>query len=153
MQSYNIFSQIEHIFSKTTYISDILCIFVLLKLLQKFKSMQSHIYNDSQNGTAERKTSLLSQCRYYKGETKCPPHIKNSLFWDYEKAWVEALTENDGRAEIWKTNFERAHLQPVAEKYGVPDTLLGLLYNRFMHWGSGYETINDFAHWIGKEYL
>ena len=31
--------------------------------------------------------SLISCCRYYKGEEKAPKGT-NELFWDYEKKWV-----------------------------------------------------------------
>lgn len=37
--------------------------------------------------------------------------------------------------------------------YDIPATLLGLLYNRYMHFGSGHETQESFAHWIEENYV
>ena len=99
------------------------------------------------------KEELIQSCRYYKGEEKCPEHTKNWLFWDYEKKWVEDYLNNNESVESWRNTVKKNQLGDFATKHHVPDTLVGLLYNRFMHWGSGYETTDDFYHWMEEHYL
>lgn len=99
------------------------------------------------------KEELIQSCRYYKGEEECPESTKNQLFWDYEKKWVEDNLNNNESVESWRKTVERKQLGDFATMHNVPETLVGLLYNRFMHWGSGYETTDDFYHWMEEQYL
>ena len=60
---------------------------------------------------------------------------------------------NNESVESWKKTVKKVQLGDFAQSHNVPDTLVGLLYNRFMHWGSGYETTEDFYHWMEENYL
>lgn len=100
----------------------------------------------------ERAQSLIPLCRYYKGEAQCPSNT-NKLFWSYEQKWVEDLSRSYSNGDLWRNTYEKEQLEAFAHKYRVPATLLGLLYGRFMHWGSGYETTEDFYRWMEEQYL
>ena len=76
-----------------------------------------------------------------------------SMFWDYERIWVEALAYSFKRGEEWRKDFEQAHAWLLAKQYEIPATLVGLLYNRYMHWGSGHETTLDFNKWLEENYV
>ncbi len=103
---------------------------------------------------AERTKELIPMCRYYKGEEASPFHYDISdMFWDYERFWVNAMADSYTHGHEWRKNLEDSGLQYAATKYHIPTTLLGLLYNRFKHWGSGFETNEDFIIWIEKDYL
>lgn len=108
-----------------------------------------------QRRAEERKKTLIPMCRYYKGEAECPQALQenSSLFWDYEKHWVDALSYSYRRGDDWRKTFEKEHLDDFAKKHNIPATLIGLLYNRFMHWSSGYETTEDFYNWMQENYL
>ena len=108
-----------------------------------------------QRRAEERKKTLIPMCRYYKGEAECPHKFQEngSLFWDYERHWVEALSYSYRRGEEWRKTVEKEHLEAFAKKHNIPATLVGLLFNRFMHWSSGYETTDDFYNWMQEHYL
>ena len=107
-----------------------------------------------QRRAKERRKILIPRCRYYRGEEECPEHSgMYSMFWDYEKLWVEALAYSFKRGEEWRKDFEQAHAWLLAKQYEIPATLVGLLYNRYMHWGSGHETTLDFNKWLEENYV
>lgn len=125
---------------------------------EDFKEWYTSWYNtrptNRQHRSEERRKILIPRCRYYKGEPECPSHLNMySMFWNYEQMWVEALAYSYKRGEPWRKDFEQAHALMLAKKYDIPATLLGLLYNRYMHFGSGHETQESFAHWIEENYV
>lgn len=105
-----------------------------------------------QRRAEERRKTLIPMCRYYKGEEQCPSQ-KKELFRSYEKKWVEDLSYSYTRGDAWRKTCEEKQLRAFAYKYNIPTTLIGLLYGRFMHWGSGYETTEDFYNWLEEQYL
>jgi hypothetical protein len=127
--------------------------------LEDFKQWYLKYYQsrptNRQRRAEERKKTLIPMCRYYKGEAECPQKMKDnsSLFWDYERHWVEALSYSYHRGEEWRKTVEKEHLEAFAKKHNIPATLVGLLFNRFMHWSSGYETTEDFCNWMQEHYL
>ena len=127
--------------------------------LEGFKEWYLKYYQsrptNRQRRAEERKKNLIPMCRYYKGEAEYPQqlHEHDSLFWDYEKHWVDALSYSYRRGEEWRKTVEREHLEPFAKKHNIPATFVGLLFNRFMHWSSSYETTEDFYKWTQEHYL
>ena len=108
-----------------------------------------------QRRAEERKKTLIPMCRFYKGEAECPKHLQENdgLLWDYERHWVEALSYSYRQGEEWRKTAEEEHLEAFAKKYDIPATLVGLLFNRFMHWSSGHESSEDFYKWMEEYYL
>lgn len=108
-----------------------------------------------QRRAEERKKTLIPMCRYYKGEADCPPGLQDNhnVFWVYEKMWVEALSYSYTRGEDWRKTVEQEHLGAFAKKHNIPSSLVGLLFNRYKHWGHGGETTADFITWMEQQYL
>lgn len=107
-----------------------------------------------QRRTEERRKILIPKCKYYRGEEEFPGKSGvYEMFWGYEKHWVEALAYSFKNAEEWRKDFESAHLWLLAKRHEIPASLIGLLYNRYMHWGSGYETVETFLKWIEEKYV
>ena len=82
-----------------------------------------------------RRQYLLSQCRYYNGESEPPRSLPEgcALMWDYEWHWVQRSLKNDPTMEQFQTMIEEFHLE---NKDGdkTPLTLKALLLNRYLHW-------------------
>lgn len=108
----------------------------------------------------DRRRYLILQCRYYKGEPSAPKPLNDapvefSLFWDYERLWVEWSMKGD---PMLKTFEEEINAYNLKSKEGdnTPLTLKALLLNRYLHWG-GYGPIEDelksFENWYAREYL
>lgn len=98
---------------------------------------------------------IIKQCRYYKGQKKCPANAP-SLFWNYERIWVEwtleAENENSEGARELKAMLKRykdVHLENFQEDDGIPITLKAFLFNRYEHWTEG----GGFEEWYQKNYI
>lgn len=98
---------------------------------------------------------LVKHCRYYKGQEKCPSST-DSLFWNYERIWVEytlkAEDENTFEAQELKALlklYKDAHLENFQEDDGVPITLKAFLLNRYEHWT---DSSDGFEEWYLKKY-
>lgn len=94
----------------------------------------------------------ISKCRYYNGNDDAD--TDSNLAADYEKVWVDFHFSEDG-LESLRGNLERYTRFGLADfntDDGVPITLKALLWSRFMHWGSGYETKEDFIKWYNDFY-
>lgn len=99
--------------------------------------------------------NLVKHCRYYKGQEKCPSSA-DSLFWNYERIWVEYTlkTEDENSFEALELKtllklYKDAHLENFQEDDGVPITLKAFLLNRYEHWTDGDE---GFKEWYLKNY-
>jgi len=102
------------------------------------------------------KNNLLGNCRYYKGEERCP-NDTIGLFWDYERLWMEwtLVAEKDGSSQEAKRldNMMREYLNAGFKDFalsdGVPMSLKALLFNRFEHWNQS----DGFQEWYKERYL
>ena len=100
------------------------------------------------------KEDLIKKCRYYKGQKECPANAP-TLFWNYERIWVEytlkAEDENSFEARELKLMLKRykdVHLENIQADDGVPITLKAFLFNRYEHWTDG----KNFEEWYLKKY-
>ena len=101
---------------------------------------------------------LLSQCRYYNGESEPPRSLPEGcdLMWGYERNWVLWSLKNDPVMEQFQRMIEEFHLE---NKDGdkTPLTMKALLLNRYLHWCGAYasieETLKHFEKWYMDHYL
>jgi hypothetical protein len=106
----------------------------------------------------DTKEPLLSHCRYYKGEQKCPKSIEDkdmANIWQYEKMWVERSDLHDEK-EYNSTEYLNYGLKDFEANDGTPLTLKALLFNRFCHWVGGYgvdDDIKNFKEWYFNFYI
>ena len=105
-----------------------------------------------------RRQYLLSQCRYYNGESEPLRSLPKgcALMWDYEWHWVQRSLKNDPMMEQFQRMIEEFHLE---NKDGdkTPLTMKALLLNRYLHWCGAYasieETLKHFEKWYMDHYL
>lgn len=100
------------------------------------------------------KEDAIKQCKYYKGQKKCPTKSP-SLFWNYERIWVEWTLESEDEKskgakelKLMLKRYKEVHLENFQKDDGVPITLKALLFNRFEHWTEG----DGFKEWYMKNY-
>ena len=101
---------------------------------------------------------LLSQCRYYNGESEPPRSLPEGcdLMWGYERNWVLWSLKNDPMMEQFQRMIEEFHLE---NKDGdkTPLTMKALLLNRYLHWAGAYapieEALKHFEKWYECHYL
>ena len=101
---------------------------------------------------------LLSQCRYYNGESEPPRSLPEGcdLMWGYERNWVLWSLKNDPVMEQFQRMIEEFHLE---NKDGdkTPLTMKALLLNRYLHWSGAYAPIDEllkhFEKWYMDHYL
>lgn len=99
------------------------------------------------------KKDYLPFCRYYKGESKNPHEKGNSsLFWLYEKIWIEYSANKDDKLGDMLDEYIAANLSEFEMYDNTPATLKALLFNRYRHWLGGYGLIQD-AEAFKKFYL
>ena len=104
------------------------------------------------------KEELLKQCKYYKGEEKCPVDVK-AYMWNYEMFWFRSIVENKDafKNEIKEMNLYFAQ-SPSIERESkellshISASLLSVLFNRYMHW-LGSAELSNFVGWVKNEYL
>ena len=105
-----------------------------------------------------RRQYLLSQCRYYNGESEPPRSLPEgcALMWNYEWHWVLWSLKNDPMMEQFQRMIEEFHLENK-EGDDTPLTMKALLLNRYLHWGGAYasieETLKNFEEWNKEHYL
>lgn len=90
---------------------------------------------------------LIKSCRYYRGETENPFRSGDkSMFWDYERKWVElsidgiAHGENSASSQTlgeMLDDYLTAGLAQFEMQDDTPATLKALLFNRYCYWNSG----------------
>ena len=105
-----------------------------------------------------RRQYLLSQCRYYNGESEPLRSLPEgcALMWDYEWHWVQRSLKNEPMMEQFQRMIEEFHLE---NKNGdkTPLTMKALLLNRYLHWCGAYasieETLKHFEKWYMDHYL
>jgi hypothetical protein len=87
-------------------------------------------------------------CRYYNGEKECPLDGMKACYWDYERVWV---TENINL----KVEIEQLESMGVIKELhgeGTPIDMLGILYNRYVHWNESNGTLKSVCNWIRSSY-
>ena len=105
-----------------------------------------------------RRQYLLSQCRYYNGESEPPRSLPEgcALMWDYEWHWVLWSLKNDPMMEQFQRKIEEFHLENK-EGDDTPLTMKALLLNRYLHWCGAYASIEEalkhFEKWYESHYL
>lgn len=81
------------------------------------------------------KEELIKQCRYYKGEERCPFKLKEGdnrpILWDSERSWVYDML-NFGKA-AFKQGFEVAEYDTYKAGEGITTTLPKSLLARIFH--------------------
>lgn len=83
-----------------------------------------------------KKEDLIKFCRYYKGEQTNPFKDGNdSLFWTYEKYWIDQTIKSDGNDNENFTEFIgdyiRIGLREFEKFDDTPMILKSILFNRF----------------------
>lgn len=101
------------------------------------------------------KEDAIKQCKYYKGQKKCPANTQ-PMFWNYERVWVEWTLESEDEKKLGAIElkgmlkrYKDVHLEHFQEDDGVPITLKALLFNRYEHWNEG----DGFEDWYLKNYI
>jgi hypothetical protein len=95
----------------------------------------------------------ISKCRYYDGDDIMNAPADKINFAEYEAIWVRAnLDDIDFLRDCAKV-YKDWGLVDFNPDDGVPITLKALLLTRFIHWGSGHETPDDFKKWYTEQYL
>jgi len=97
---------------------------------------------------------LIRQCRYYKGEKKCPRSLDEKgkgMYWMYEKMWVES---EELRDETRAGEYIRAGLKDFNADDGTHITMKALLFNRYEHWSGNYGNMAEgFKKWYVESYI
>lgn len=99
--------------------------------------------------------SLMEQCRFYSDEDTAPrfEQPNGALLWDYERRWVEWTLESDSIITTVLVNYLAEGLSDFEKEDGTPVTLKALLYDRYVHWSSfGEEVQDNFRAWYVEEY-
>lgn len=95
---------------------------------------------------------LLTKCNYYKGEDSCPLEIRDkSMFWEYEKMWVERKLTDSNFDEAEILEYKKHNLENFASNDGIAIGIKALLFSRYMHW-SYIATADDFKTWYYEKY-
>ena len=103
----------------------------------------------------EAKHLLRKQCRFYANEVEAPrfEQPNGALLWDYERRWVEWTVESDSYLNEVFVNYLRAGLSDFEAADGTPISLKALLYDRYVHWSSfGEDVEENFRKWYREEY-
>ena len=93
----------------------------------------------------EAKHLLRKQCRFYANEVEAPrfEQPNGALLWDYERRWVEWTVESDSYLNEVFVNYLRAGLSDFEAADGTPISLKALLYDRYVHWSSFGEDVEE----------
>lgn len=106
---------------------------------------------------------MIKQCRYYKGEEENPfegADQDKSLFWYYEEMWVNRFKGDYIDEQMTRVRYLAFPSVANANKgklSAVPVSLQLLLFNRYVHWLGGYQSLEDdvasFVAWLKRVYL
>lgn len=102
------------------------------------------------------KEQLIKFCRFYNGEKECPYNDgTHSMFWDYERKWVNFSASSNEVLDDFVTEYQNAMLGKFSNDDNVPISLKALLFNRFSHWNSGnWDSCSEsFKEFYNNEYL
>lgn len=103
------------------------------------------------------KEDYIKQCRYYKGEITNPfEGTNNSMLWFYEQKWCEFAIDNPAYLDECIEEYKYFGLTDFSDNDNVPISLKAIFFNRFLHWGGGYNAESDrknFKEWYKTYYL
>ncbi len=96
----------------------------------------------------------ISKCRYYNGSDDIYSSA-NIMAADYERVWVGFHFDEEGVSQLraMLDTYIKWGLEHFNEDDGTPMSLKALLLGRFLHWGFGYETADDFKKWYKDFYI
>ena len=90
----------------------------------------------------------LKYCIYFDGNSE--GRHENELFADYEERWCEWVDDPSQEAYL-QENVREMVGQGVPlswiESFGIPQTLIGIFFNRYCHWTYGFEP-KEFMSWF-----
>lgn len=96
------------------------------------------------------KNELIKQCRYYKGEERCPfLQAVPSYIWKTECDWVERQLGDDKDKIVSDKSaniialYNSDGLLDFEKKDGVPKSLKASLYLLFQHWNEGFASFDE----------
>lgn len=94
-----------------------------------------------------KKSELIKQCRYYKGEKDCPfSDTKMNWFWDMERVYVASKGIFVGETDYYKALNGKTYP-------GIPFTLLMIMFTSWGKWAYDIRgQLNEFYKLI-DEYL
>ena len=108
-----------------------------------------------ENYQPKSREEYIASCRYYNGNDYTTlPHEDQSMGF-YEQCWVEAHYTENGIKDLKRyiRDYKKFGLGKFNPDDGAPIALKALIWSRYMHWGSGYETPETFKEWWKKYYL
>ncbi len=91
--------------------------------------------------------TLLTLCRNY------GKRGGNENLAQYEEKWIEWTLLDSEHLESYIAEYKRVGLAEFSCGDNVPIGIKAILYNRCMHWGGGYETVEGFKEWYTEQYL
>ena len=104
-----------------------------------------------------KKEDYIKQCKYFKGEEINPLEgTDKSMLWFYEQKWCEFAIEDPAYLDGCVEEYKRYELSDFSNKDNIPISLKALLFNRYQHWGGGYNAESDrigFIKWYNTNYL
>ena len=105
--------------------------------------------------TPKSREEYIACCRYYKGSSFDTLPKKDQHMGFYEQCWVDLHYTDSGIEELKKyiKDYKAFGLGNFNSDDGAPIALKALIWSRYMHWGSGYETPETFKEWWKKYYL
>lgn len=102
-----------------------------------------------------RRPHLIAKCRYYKGEETNPlENTPEGMFWFYEECWVNELSRSYHAGDGWRKVLAFEIGKDFNKEDGVPQSLKGLLLDRYLHWAvMGSFDKERFIQWYKERYL
>lgn len=103
----------------------------------------------------KKREEYIACCRYYNGSDYNTLPVGDQNLGFYEQRWVEMHYTDDGVEELrqYIKDYKKYGLGRFSPDDGAPIALKALIWSRWMHWGSGYETPEDFKEWWKQFYL
>lgn len=96
------------------------------------------------------KTTVISLCKYYKGEAENPFKDDKHPLWKLEKVWVDEATKDEPSTLLIDYCIEFANSFPEwANDKVIPMSLKALLLSRYIHLGGNDD---GFKAWIKRYY-
>lgn len=110
-------------------------------------------YIDDMKAEHLTKDNLISLCRYYKGEKENEYAEEKSMFWSYEKAWVNFMLNDETGREYYNliSEYDAYGLSDFDKDDSTPKSLKALLFNRYSHWLR--PDIKGFKEWYKSSYM
>lgn len=91
-----------------------------------------------------KRSELIKQCRYYKGEKDCPYNDKDPRYtaWGIERIWVDTFNREDYTSYCIE-DYIRHGMSSYRTADGIPLSLKATLMNRYFYYADR-EMLDDF---------